>query len=138
MHSRIVDQGAAPKRRAPDDGDRRMELDYYFNEWAFLAQADPEAFERRRKQYIGEFLRRSGRHRRRLEALQARIDAERRPGVPPQQTVLALSRLMCASLDELHAAMTGLSADLKQLNRLMDAESATAAPTAAVGSAQRH
>lgn len=99
-----------------------MEWDYYFNEWAFLAQADPEAFERRRKQYIDAFLRRTGRHRRRLEALQASIDAERRHEVSPQQTVLALSRMMCASLDELHAAMTGLSADLRQLNRLMDAE----------------
>lgn len=110
-----------------------MEWDYYFNEWAFLAKADPEAFERRRKQYIDDFLRRTGRHRRRLEALQASIDAERRPEVPPQQTVLALSRMMCASLDELHAAMTGLSADLRQLNRLVDAELvANDAPVAAI------
>lgn len=96
-----------------------METDYYFNEWAFLAQTDPAAFERRRRQYLDDFIRNSGRHRRRLEALQAIIDAERRPEVPLQQTILMLSNLMCESLNELQAAVSGLADEVEKLDTLL-------------------
>jgi hypothetical protein len=94
-----------------------MGTDYHFNEWAFLAQADPAAFERRRRQYLDDFIRGSGRHRRRLEALQAAIDAERRPDVPLQQTILMLSSLMCESLNELQAAVSSLADEVGQLDK---------------------
>jgi hypothetical protein len=93
----------------------KMNLDFYFNEWAFLAKADPEVFERRREQYIAKFLSQSGIHRRRLELLQAKIDRERELAATPQQAVVAISGLMCASLAELAGEMSTLTTDLKNL-----------------------
>lgn len=98
-----------------------MNLDFHFNEWVFLAKADPELFEQRRRQAIARFLNQSGVHRQRLEVLQSKIDRERERADSPQQAVVAISGLMCASLAELAGGMTALTKDLKQLrsNRLL-------------------
>ncbi len=75
-----------------------MNLEFHFNEWAFLAQTNPEGFERYRAKYIDQFLRQSGRHRRRLEALQSRIDAERELAPTPEAALASISYKMCQSL----------------------------------------
>lgn len=93
-----------------------MDLDVYFNEWAFLARTDPEVFERRRQEYIGSFLNHSGRHRARLEALQTSIDARRACAANPQESVVAISLLMCESLCTLAETMQNLCADLNELD----------------------
>lgn len=93
-----------------------MDLDVYFNEWAFLARTDPEVFERRRQEYIGSFLNHSGLHRARLEALQASIDARRASAANPQESVMAISLLMCESLCTLAETMQNLCADLNELD----------------------
>ena len=95
-----------------------MDLDYHFSEWAFLAQTDPAAFERRRRAYIEQFLRTSGHRRPYLEALQATIDAECELAGSPREAMLAVCRMMCHSLAELHVAMTTLSGEFKTLRRL--------------------
>jgi hypothetical protein len=85
-----------------------MDLDFNFNEWAFLAQTNPEGFERCREQYIGQFIRASGRHRRRLEALQSRIDVERELAPSPEAALAMISGQMCASLSQLVTEMQDL------------------------------
>lgn len=92
-----------------------MNLDFHFNEWVFLAKADPELFEQRRRQLIAAFLNQSGVHRQRLEKLQSQIDQERERAGSPQQAVVAISGLMCASLSALAGEMASLSTDLKRL-----------------------
>ncbi|MDD5248927.1 MAG: DUF3135 domain-containing protein [Rhodocyclaceae bacterium] len=92
-----------------------MNLDFYFNEWAFLAKTDPAVFERRREQTIAEFLSQAGIHRQRLELLQSQVDRAREVAATPQQAVVAISGLMCESLAELAGEMASLTADLKNL-----------------------
>lgn len=110
-----------------------MDCDYHFSEWAFLARTDPAAFERRRKACIEQFLRESGHRRARLEALQATIDAECALAGNPRDAMLAVSRMMCNSLAELHLAMTTLSGEFKNLRRLQAQVPSTPAKPAAAG-----
>jgi len=92
-----------------------MDLDFYFNEWAFLAKTDPALFEQRRREYVNAFVIRSGARRDRLEALQHKIDQQREQAATPERAVLAISELMCASLSELGGEMAKL---LKEMRRL--------------------
>lgn len=108
-----------------------MESDYHFSEWAFLAQTDPAAFERRRRACIEQFLRESGHRRPRLEALQATIDAECELAGNPREAMLAVSRMMCHSLAELHVAMATLSKEFKVLRQAAAAVPPPAKPTVA-------
>lgn len=85
-----------------------MDLDFNFNEWAFLAKTNPEGFERYREQYIGQFICQTGRHRRRLEALQSRIDVERELAPTPEAALAIISRHMCDSLCQLAHEMQDL------------------------------
>lgn len=95
-----------------------MDLDVHFNEWAFLAQADPEVFERRRCETINGFLSRSGTRRPHLEALQSRIDAQRKLAATPEEAVVAISALMCESLAALGGEIVKLYADLNEIKTL--------------------
>lgn len=107
-----------------------MDADYHFSEWAFLAKTDPDAFERRRRARIEQFLGQTGRSRARLEALQATIDAECEMAANPREAMLAVSRMMCNSLAELHLAMTTLSGEFRSLRRLKVIQQAGAKITA--------
>jgi hypothetical protein len=92
-----------------------MHLDFYFNEWAFLARTDPALFEQRRSEMIHAFLGRVGSHRQKLEALQSKIDQQRELAATPERAVVAISELMCASLSQLSSEMTDLVSGLKRL-----------------------
>ncbi len=92
-----------------------MDLDFYFNEWAFLAKTSPALFEKRRQETIETFLGRSGVHRPRLEALQSMIDEQRELAATPERAVAAISELMCASLSSLATEMSKLHRDLNTL-----------------------
>lgn len=85
----------------------KRENDFFFEEWAFLAKVDPEAFERRRRKVIDEFLRNSGRKRALGERLQREIDAVRGRAEEPMQALLAISGMLYEQLgflgEELHA-----------------------------------
>jgi len=87
-----------------------MDLDFNFNEWVFLAQTNPEGFERYREQYIGQFLRTTGCHRQRLEALQACIDVERELAPTPEDALLVITHKMCQSLAHLGTEVKELKA----------------------------
>lgn len=78
-----------------------MDLDFNFNEWAFLAKTNPEGFERYREQYIMQFLKTTGAHRARLEALQSCLDVERELAATPEDALLGITRKMCLSLSHL-------------------------------------
>lgn len=92
-----------------------MDLNIYFNEWAFLAKTDPELFERRREAYIERLLVGSGNHRPQLETLQARIDAKRALLATPEEATLAITVLMCESLGNLACKVKCLSSALNEL-----------------------
>ena len=85
----------------------KRENDFFFEEWAFLAKVDPEAFERRRRKVIDEFLSNSGRQRALGEQLQREIDAVRGRTEEPLEALLAISSMLYEQLrflgEELHA-----------------------------------
>ncbi len=90
------------------------DLDFHFNEWSLLAQIDPASFERRRQQLIAQFLSESGKHRPRLEFLQATIDAARERTQSPEEAVMLLSAKLCASLVVLEETLKALVVDLSK------------------------
>lgn len=93
-----------------------MNTDFDFQEWASLAKTDPEAFEQRRLNYIDQFLSGSGKHRRRLEGLQFKIDAERKLAHTPEKALVVISKLMVESLNELGEELKSLSDETKKLS----------------------
>lgn len=88
------------------------DTDIFFEEWAFLARVDPDAFERRRRKVIDEFLNSSVRRRPGAELLQRKIDALRGRCTDPAQSLLLISRMLHAQLvcldDELNSLKDGL------------------------------
>jgi len=91
--------------------------DFSFEEWAALARHDPEAFERRRREVIDEFLRSSGSQRARGEALQREIDAVRKRAETPQDALLAISGMLHAQLSFLGEELCALRKDLGRIER---------------------
>lgn len=68
---------------------------FVFEEWAELAQSNPQAFEQQRQQYIESFLATvPSKQRNRLERLQWRIDMERRLAATPLSACVRISRMM--------------------------------------------
>jgi len=89
--------------------------DYYiddFDEWASLAIADPDAFEKMRQTLIDHFIESAPQEQReRLRCLQWRIDQERSLARTPMGACIRLSRMMwCKVFDR-----GGLSENLEQL-----------------------
>lgn len=99
----------------------KRENDFFFEEWAFLAKVDPEAFERRRRKVIDEFLSNSGRQRALGEQLQREIDAVRGRAGEPLEALLAISGMLYEHLgflgEELHVLRDAVG-------RLKDAQEA--------------
>lgn len=90
----------------------KRENGFFFEEWAFLARVDPDAFERRRRNVIAEFLAGSSRQRVLGESLQARIDLARGRAAEPQQALLNIFSMLreelgrlCEKLHELHKVL---------------------------------
>ncbi len=71
-----------------------------FDEWSRLARQDPEAFDRLRLTAIEDVLS-HGYDRRRMVALQSRIDMERRRARTPLKACLKLSAMMWDEVHEL-------------------------------------
>lgn len=86
-----------------------MDTDFDFHEWASLAKTDPDAFEQRRMKCIDQFISGSGRHRKRLEGLQFKIDAERRLAHTPEKALVVISKMMVRSLNLLGEELKSLS-----------------------------
>jgi hypothetical protein len=75
-----------------------VEQDYYvneFNDWASLADADPDAFERMRRELIDDFIDSAPPDRReRLRCLQWRIEQERIRSHTPLGACIRITRMM--------------------------------------------
>lgn len=72
---------------------------FVFEEWAALAQTNPQAFEQQRQQFIESFISSApGRQRSRLERLQWRIDMERKRAATPLSACVRISRMMMDSV----------------------------------------
>ena len=66
-----------------------------FEQWSALAKNDPEAFEARRQEMIGEFLSQlSGTRQERLKCLQWRIDVERSRVPNPMAACIKINQMM--------------------------------------------
>jgi hypothetical protein len=92
----------------------KRENDFFFEEWAFLARVDPEAFERRRRNLIAEFLAASPRQRALGEALQNRIDQARGRAAEPLEALLAIALMLRAELGRLAEKLHALYAVLDE------------------------
>ncbi|WP_153111619.1 DUF3135 domain-containing protein [Propionivibrio limicola] len=95
----------------------KNESDFIFEEWAFLARVDPEAFEIRRRKAIGEFLGTSGRQRVLGEMLQRRIDAARVEAETPQAALVVIARMLCEELDVLGNELQALRDQMGKIRR---------------------
>lgn len=84
---------------------------FVFEEWAELAQTNPQAFEQQRQQFIDSFISNlPGKQRSRLERLQWRIDMERKRAATPLSACVRISRMMMDSVygkDGLVSAIKG-------------------------------
>jgi hypothetical protein len=90
----------------------KRENDFFFEEWAFLARVDPEAFEQRRRVVIAGFLATSLRPRALGEALQARIDLARGRAAEPLEALLTIALMLHAELGRLGEKLHALYAEL--------------------------
>ncbi|MGE5470993.1 MAG: DUF3135 domain-containing protein [Bacteroidota bacterium] len=86
---------------------------FFFEEWAFLARVDPEAFERRRQETIASFIRASGSQRAEGERLQAQVDQLRARLPDPRESLLAITQLMYQSVNLLGEKMQSLQTLLR-------------------------
>lgn len=69
--------------------------DFDFDEWANLAQADPDAFERRRREAIDSLIVSAPEHLQpRLQGLQFQVEMERRRSRTPYASCVRVSRMM--------------------------------------------
>lgn len=74
-----------------------------------LAEKDPEALERLRKQYIEDTINSaSEEYRHRLRGLQFQIDGQRRLAKNPMEATIAISKMMHDSLYQMKAFIEGL------------------------------
>ncbi len=99
-----------------------MATSFEFQEWASLAQAAPEDFERQRRELIQAFLDESNDEQRRLGmSLQREIDYEIRRAGNPQQALAAISKMMWSQIDFLCEELEALSQSMRELDTVTEA-----------------
>ena len=77
----------------------KKSVPFVFEEWAALAQSNPQAFEQQRQQLIESFISTApDRQRCRLERLQWRIDMERKLSPTPLSACVRISGMMMDSV----------------------------------------
>jgi len=109
-----------------------METDFDFHEWACLAKTDPEAFEQLRAKCIDQFICASGKHKRRLEGLQFKIDAKRKLSHTADKALVVISQMMVKSLNELGDELKSLSHDAKNPSVIRHVYTAVESPSCKV------
>jgi hypothetical protein len=91
-------------------------MDFDWETWSTLARSDPAAFEQRRRQAIEALIAAAPEHRRpRLNALQCRIDLERRRSSSPLGACIRMSNLMWDRFTELRHALNALGEERSPL-----------------------
>lgn len=87
-----------------------MSIDFNFQEWAELAQRDPQRFEARRSRVINEAIRRVPLDRQRmLRGLQWRVDRVRELKRTPLAACMAISNMMWETFNDLHDSYVKLA-----------------------------
>jgi len=100
-----------------------------FNDWAALADADPNAFERMRQSLIDEFIESAPEERREhLRCLQWRIDQERARARSPLGACIRITRMMWDRVN----ARGGLVDQLQRLRGCLESGPQRKAPRAPV------
>ncbi len=85
-------------------------MDFDWETWSNLARSDPAAFEQRRKQAIEALIAAAPEHQRqRLNALQCRIDLERRRSSSPLGACIRMSNLMWERFTEVQQVLNAFS-----------------------------
>jgi hypothetical protein len=83
-----------------------------FDEWAALARADSDAFERRRQELIAAVIAAApAEHQQRLRGLQFRIDLERQRSGTPLGAAIRLNAMMWSSFSDLRTALESFHTD---------------------------
>lgn len=95
-----------------------INTDFHFQEWALLAQVDPEAFEIRRRTFLDQFLRDSSDRQRMLgQSLQREIDAARSTASDPRAALSVISKMLWQHVSFLCEGLNDFSDYLKKLER---------------------
>lgn len=98
--------------------DIQINTDFHFQEWAFLAKVDPEAFEIRRRKVVEQFLQNSSERQRTVgRRLQREIDANRNLIDDPQVALAAISRMLWQQVSFLCDGLNDLSDCMKRLEK---------------------
>jgi hypothetical protein len=93
-----------------------MDTNFNFQEWALLAKTSPEAFEKRRRETINEFLSASSDRQRRFGlGLQREIDFEIKRANNPQAALAVIAKMMWDQVAFLCAEVNTLSTDIREL-----------------------
>lgn len=103
-------------------------MDFDWETWSALARTDPEAFEKRRKQALEALIASAPQQQReRLEALQCRIDLERRRSSSPLGACIRLSNLMWERFNELQQALNALTGQAPAVTTMLPSKPAPSA-----------
>jgi hypothetical protein len=85
-------------------------MDFDVDEWQRLAREDPAEFERRRQATVEALITHAPpEHRKRLRALQSRIDLERRRAKTPLGAAVRLNSMMWERFGQLRGALQALA-----------------------------
>lgn len=76
----------------------KQETEFVFEQWAFLAKIDPEAFESRRRKFLEAFIASSGRNELSGKRLQREIDHVRAHATTPEAALKSITGMMCNQL----------------------------------------
>ena len=88
----------------------KADADFHFEELAFLARVDAQAFESSRRRIIGDVLA-AAVEKDALAALQQRIDAIRVQAADPPEALLAIARLLDESVSLWHRRLKALASE---------------------------
>jgi len=89
-------------------------MDFDFHEWASLAEDDPEAFERKRREAIDAFIATAPEHEKhRLSGLQFRIDMERQRASNPLSACIRINKMLMDQFTALRGAFDELKSEVE-------------------------
>jgi hypothetical protein len=88
-------------------------MEFDFDDWAKLAQHDPEAFEKRRREAIDAVIAKAPLHeQQRLRGLQFRIDMERQRASNPLSACIRINKMMWDQFNTLRGSLEELKAEV--------------------------
>ncbi len=90
--------------------DALTEAGFDFDEWMLLHARDPQAFERRRREWVEQIIESAPvEHRRRLRGLMFQVDMERRRAANPMDSCMRISALMWDKFGDLKSHLNAMA-----------------------------